>query len=392
MLSGLPKETAISELKDAYITSIGVFMPNAPVANSEVEEILGRVDDKPSRWGPRVLRSNGIKTRHYAMDRQQRTTHQNSQMAGEAARNCLRRSTLDSGNIDYLAVATTQGDLPLPGMASMVQADLGIPPCEILTTHGVCSAGIQALRSAFNVVRLGERRAALVCASELASRLLKRTRYEATRNGTPNVKMDFESEFLRWMLSDGAGAVLLEPQPAPTGISLRIDWIEVVSFSSSYPLCMSCGTARQRDDEPSWQDYPTYADAERAGALLIRQDVRLLENIVKVGVEGYLRLVQAGRIRSEEIDHFLCHYSSHYFRGKVLELMHMSGCLVPEERWFTNLYTKGNTGCAAAFIMIDELLYSGRLRPGQTVFCVVPESGRFTAAYFKLTAMKGGRS
>ena len=135
----------------------------------------------------------------------------------------------------------------------------------------------------------------------------------------------------------------------------------------------------------SWQDYATYAEAEQAGALLIRQDLRLLENIVKVGVDGFLRLIDRGRIRADEIDHMLCHYSSHHFRGRIARLLEMAGAMVAPERWFTNLYTKGNTGCAAIFIMLDELFRSDRLKPGQTVFCVVPESGRFTVAYMKAT-------
>lgn len=374
--------------RQAFITSMGAFLPGPPIPNEGVEEILGRIDGKPSRLGPRVLKSNGIRTRHYAMDREQRTTHQNSDMAAAAASQCLERSALDKDRVEMLAVGSTQGDLPLPGLASMVQARLSLPPCEIVTTHGVCSAGIQALRSASAQIRLGDRANALVCATELASRLLKKSRYEATQRGRTEAGLDLDSEFLRWMLSDGAGAMLLQDRPAPRGLSLRIDWIEIMSFAGDYPLCMSCGTA-QEGAEKSWQDFPTYADAESDGALLIRQDLKLLDKVVKIGLEGYLRLIQAGRIRMEEIDRFVCHYSSHFFRGRTLELMKMMGCLIPEERWFTNLYTKGNTGCASIFIMLEELLYGGTLAPGQTVFCFVPESGRFAAAYMKLTVVDG---
>ena len=110
--------------------------------------------------------------------------------------------------------------------------------------------------------------------------------------------------------------------------------------------------------------------------------------MVRVGVEGFLRLLNQGRVHVSDIDHFLCHYSSHYFRGKLAGLLEMAGAMIPAERWYTNLYEKGNTGCAAMFIMLDDFLRSGRLKPRQTVFCVVPESGRFTVAYMKLTAVE----
>lgn len=388
------------EMKTAYITSLGTYLPGPPIDNEKMEFILGQVNDKPSRLRSRILKSNGIKTRHYALDSSQRTTHQNSELASAAARSCLDRAAVDPERIDMLAVATTQGDLPLPGMASMVQADLQLGPLEIITTHGVCSSGVMALKSAVSQIRLGDKNHALVCAAELASRLLKRSRYEAAHKQV----VDFEAEFLRWMLSDGAGAALIESAPRARGISLRIDWIEIVSYASDFDLCMSCGTADQsvwtadgmssssKEGPPmnsSWQDYPTYAEAEQAGALLIRQNLRLLDNIVKVGVDGFLKLINAGRIDPAEIDYFLCHYSSDHFRGRILELFKLAGCMVPEERWFTNLYSKGNTGCASIFIMLEELFQSDKLKPGQVLFCVVPESGRFTTAYIKLTVVEG---
>jgi 3-oxoacyl-[acyl-carrier-protein] synthase III len=94
---------------------------------------------------------------------------------------------------------------------------------------------------------------------------------------------------------------------------------------------------------PGTGTYATYAEAEAAGALLIRQDVRLLEHMVKLGVGGALRLIEEDTLVIGKIDHFLCHYSSHYFRGKIADMLDMSGASIPQEKWFTNLYTRGNT-------------------------------------------------
>lgn len=387
----------MTELSQAYITSSGTYLPGDPVDNESIENKLGYVHGKPSKLKKRILSSNGILTRHYALDDEQRSTHQNRDLAVAAVRQCMKGSEIDDKALDLLAVASTQGDLPLPGLASLVQAELAIGPLEIITTHGVCSASMMALKSAFNQVRLCEKKNAMVVASEMASRLLKKSRYEAVSS----LRIDLESEFLRFMLSDGAGAFLVQEKPRWRGISLRIDWIEIISFASHYDLCMSCGTNDQslwsqdgkqehRLHDISWQDYKSYADAEANGALLIRQNLKLLEDVVKVGVDGFLKLVNDGKIKADEIDHFVCHYSSHHFKGRILNLLKLAGALIPEERWFTNLYTKGNTGCASIFIALDELFKSGNLKAGQTIFCVVPESGRFANAYMKLTVV-GGR-
>ena len=64
-----------------------------------------------------------------------------------------------------------------------------------------------------------------------------------------------------------------------------------------------------------------------------------------------------------------------------------AGLSIPQERWFTNLTSKGNTGAASIFIMLDELFKSGSLRSGQRLLCYVPESGRFSSAFMHLTVV-----
>ena len=65
--------------------------------------------------------------------------------------------------------------------------------------------------------------------------------------------------------------------------------------------------------------------------------------------------------------------------------------MIPEERWFTNLYDKGNVGAAALFLLLDDLMRSGRLVPGQRILCAVPESGQCVMGYAALTVVEGDR-
>ncbi len=62
--------------------------------------------------------------------------------------------------------------------------------------------------------------------------------------------------------------------------------------------------------------------------------------------------------------------------------------MIPEKKWFTNFYTRGNRGCASIYLMLEELFNSDKLQPGQKIFCFVPESGRCTTAYMMLTAVE----
>jgi 3-oxoacyl-[acyl-carrier-protein] synthase-3 len=240
-----------------------------------------------------------------------------------------------------------------------------------------------AIKAAVNSLKLGEHERALVVVSELASRLLKSSRYEAAGGYDA---IDFNSEFLRWMLSDGAGAWLLERSPRKR--CLHVDWIRSFSHADAFPVCMGIGAPADPSDTRTWQDYPTYAEAEAAGALLIRQDVRLLDHMVKLGVDGALRLIEEGQLSMRAVDHFLCHYSSHHFRGKIADLLEMAGASIPQEKWYTNLYTRGNTGAASILIMLDEFLRTGKARVGERILCMVPESGRFNTAYMHFTVVE----
>ncbi len=365
----------------AYINYTGSFLPGEAIDNDNIEAHLGMVNGKPSRLKNKILKANGIKTRHYAIDNQQNTVYLNQQLAANAANSCLDKAGISANKIKLLSVATSQGDLVLPGFASQVQAELDMEDVELFSSHGICSCSMMALKNAASLIRLGEHKRALVVASELPSRLFKASRYEACSDA-----VDFNAEFLRWMLSDGAGALLLEDHPKSGGV--KIEWQRSFSHADTLPVCMSVGM-QQGSSTPevgkTWQDFATYAQAEQVGALLLKQDVRLLDNIIKLGVDGFLRLIREGVVHVDKIDHVLCHYSSDHFRGKIFELLTDAGAMIPEHKWYTNLYTRGNTGCASLFIMLDEFLKTQTYQSGDTIFCMVPESGRFNTAYMLLT-------
>lgn len=369
-------------IMSVFITSTGHFLPGEPIDNEEIESVLGLIHGKPSRLKRRILQSNGIKTRHYAIDKNHQTRYSNAQMAAFAAEDCLQQSRLPLSRINMLSCATSQGDVILPGFGSMVQAELGLSDVELHTAHGICSSSMMALKAAYTGLLAGEHDNALVVTSELASRLFKASRYEQVSDAV----VDFNAEFLRWMLSDGAGAVLLETEPNES--CFRIDWIRSFSHADAYPVCMTTGSPRDDDDNRNWQDFPSYADAEAAGALMLKQDVRLLDNVVKTGVDGFLRLIQSGRLDVASIDHVLCHFSSAYFKTRIFELLDKAGAAIDESKWYTNLFTRGNTGCASIFIMLDEFRRTQSYRDGDTILCMVPESGRFNHAYMQLTVIK----
>jgi 3-oxoacyl-[acyl-carrier-protein] synthase-3 len=375
---------------EAYINSIGKFLPNKAVSNDEIEDYLGLIQNKTSVTKKRILEKNGIHTRYYALDKKQNTTHSASLMARLAIEDCLNRVSEDKTDIDFLAAATTQGDLPVPGFASMVQGDSGIGPCEISTHHGVCGSSMMALQNAYLQVTANNKKHAVVCASELPSRMFKAKRFENQEYVKEKGFLHSDTDFLRWMLSDGAGAVLLEPKPSDKTISLKIKWIDIVSYAHLFDVCMYAGVNKAKDNslQQTWLDEDSFEMAALNGSINLKQDLRLVNNIVKLGVKRFFELIDLGKINPESIDFLACHYSSLIFKDQIVELLAKGGANIPEEKWFTNLYSKGNTGSASILIMLEELLNEGNLKGGQQILCMVPESVRFLTSFMLLEVVK----
>ena len=349
-----------------------------------MEDYLGLINGKKSAVKDRILKQNGIKTRFYALDKNQKSTHSNAELASKAIKLALEKSGTDAKDIELLSTGTTQGDLPVPGFASMVHALTDVNKCELARFQGVCASGMMALKSVFSQIKNKEKQEALAVGSEFASRLFKGSRFDAQQQKS----VPFDTEFLRWMLSDGAGAMVLSNKKNTKGLSLKIDWMELKSHANEFPVCMFTGkNDNTNETEKTWLDCPDYESASKAGAINLKQDIRLLDKVIQVGVARYFELIDNGRVVPEKTDWLCCHYSSEYFKKPIKDLMTKGGALIDDEKWFSNLTTKGNTGAASIYIMLEELLYSGKLKAGETILCMVPESGRFITSFMQLTVV-----
>jgi len=373
-----------------YITGTSAVLPNAPVDNDGIEGVLGMIAGKPSRARRIVLRNNGIRQRHYAIDPASgQATHSNARLTAEAV-----RGLGSLADIDCLATGTSTPDQLMPNHGVMVHGELGIPACEVISTAGICVAGVTALKYAYMAVACGMAKNAVATASELVSPMLLARNFAAESEHRvseleANPEIAFEKDFLRWMLSDGAGALRLQDAPRSEGLSLRIEWIDILSQADSMEVCMMAGGEKQADGSlQGWQAFPPAEWATRS-IFAIKQDVRLLnENVTHQTLGKSLQNAMIKRgLNAADVDWFLPHMSSEYFRQPIADCMAALGFPVAPEKWFTNLQTRGNTGSASIYIMLDELVRSGRLKNGDRLLCFVPESGRFTGSLLYLTAV-----
>ncbi|MDR1888533.1 MAG: beta-ketoacyl-ACP synthase III [Zoogloeaceae bacterium] len=384
-------------MREAFITATAVALPNAPVDNDAIESVLGLIGGQPSRARRVVLRQNGIKTRHYAIDPTTgEATHTNASLTAAAVR-ALGESGFAVDDICCLVTGTSLPDQLMPGHGVMVHGELGKfanPVCEVVSTVGICLSGLSALKYAWLLVRAGDAANAVATGSEMPSGVLRAAHFAAENAARVEALAErpwiaFEKDFLRWMLSDGAGAFLVEPEPRAEQLNLRIDWIDLSSAAHRLPTCMYAGGERNADGSLSgWARFSAREWAEKS-LFAIKQDVKLLDqHVVEATLENPLRALIVRRgLQAEAIDWFLPHMSSCYFRQPIADALARVGLPIPFERWFTNLESCGNTGSASIYIMVDALRRSGRLAVGQRLLCFVPESGRFSGGFMSLTVV-----
>lgn len=379
----------MSEPARAYITGVGAFLPGEPVASDRIEDHLGRIGGRASAVGRRALRWNGVERRHYAVTPDGAWLHSNASMCAEAVRGALDDAGLERDDLQYLATATTQGDLLVPGHASAVHGELGGGPLELASFQSVCASSLMAAKSAWLTVKAGEARVACAAASEFSSRWFRPPFYEGTDLLDAKGRLGMAADFLRFTLSDGAGAVVMEGRPRADGLSLEVEWIDLTSLAGQFDSCMWAGAAEaaRTDRDDAWS-HAGPALAHAAGAVALQQDFTLLKAVIRAWIGVYLQKVDQGRIDPAAVDHLLCHYSARSLRQEIVGLLEATDAMIPEERWFSTLAESGNVGAASIWIMLEGLMTSGRVQEGQSILCIVPESGRAMVGFMMLRAVR----
>lgn len=380
-------------LNEVYITRTANFFPNNPVSNDEMEEYLGYINSKPSKSRRIVLRNNGITNRYYALEKGGKVTHTNAEMTANAVKALFNGTPGAIKSMQLLSCGTSSPDQLMPSHGVMVHGCLPESGAiEVVSPAGVCCAGMHALKYAYLAIRTGDVQTAIATGSERFSTSLRAELFEdevqKLKELEANPYISFEKDFLRWMLSDGAAAFLLSNQKNEDGLSLRIEWLEGVSYAQEMEACMYMGSDKMEDGTlKSFLEYSP-DDLVDQSVLSIKQDVKLLsEYIVPLGGIKLKELFETKGMTPDDIDYFLPHMSSNFFKSKIYERLEYNGMGIPYEKWFVNLSTVGNVGAASVYLMIDELFHSGKLQKGNKLLLLVPESSRFSYMYGLLTVV-----
>lgn len=364
-----------------YLNRIASFLPNSPVSNEEMEQYLGLVNGKPSRVRPVILRQNGIKTRYYALTREQKITHTNVDLA-KCAIGRLGLPDDKLGGIQFLSCGTSMPDQYMPSHAAMVHGAVFSHPLEIASLAGVCMSGLMALKTAFMSIASGNTDNAISVASELISPTMLSKFFREEVEHKKMIEEDpyiaFEKDFLRFMLSDGAAAMYLSNKKEEDSC-FRIEWIRTFSYANRQPACMYMWAEKSDDGSlKGWKEFSAKELGQKS-VWSLKQDVRQLNTYgMPLFVDAIESSLTLEKFSTDDITYMIPHLSSMYFYDILDKELQRRSIDLPTTKWYTNLTSVGNMGAASPFVALKGLIDTGRLKKGDTILLVVPESGRFS--------------
>ena len=112
------------KISKVYITKSSNYLPNDPISNSEMEKYLGLINGNKSRSKALVLRSNKIQQRYYALNKEGKSTHTNTDLTVQAVRKLFSKNAREIEEVDLLCCGTSSPDQMMPAHGIMVHGEL----------------------------------------------------------------------------------------------------------------------------------------------------------------------------------------------------------------------------------------------------------------------------
>jgi 3-oxoacyl-[acyl-carrier-protein] synthase III len=358
------------------VAGTGSFLPGPPVSNDRVEMALGTLDRAAPRiknfvenQGPKFLEQSGIALRHFAVDPQTgELTHTHSSLAENAARQALEMAGMKPQDMELIVVACPTYDHATPPTSTLVQERLNIPNCAEMEIHSNCAGVGKSVQIAFDALRSGRYRTALVTYSQLSSMYLRGCFLNQE-------KMDRVHVAMRWILADGAGALVLEARPEN-----HVEHEILGTFTESvgpgrqpgmtaggYAADLAKTTIPQMYDQAKYHLWQDFAATNRdAGPLLL---------------DGLCKFTRQLGINSDTVDHYVLSIPTVQFYNSQFDAFIARLGITREQGRFRGANT-GYCGGASILLHFDEMVRSGELKSGQTAVVHSVESSKWMSAGF----------
>lgn len=365
-------------LSRVRVAGTGAFLPNPPVENDRIDAVLGPLDDAPlgvrtmlRTTARRLLAQSGIERRHFAVDPATgRLTHDVAGLAEQAAVRALEDARLAPADVGLLLVTSPAYDTLTPPTSARLQERLGIASCAEIEIHSNCAGVGKCMQVATDALTLGRYDTALVVAVQHSSSMLRAAYYNQARVG-------FEEAALRYILSDGAGAVVLRRSDAEHPPREVVGtYIESVGGRRKPGMWAGAGVAdavRFARPVPDLFEHGSHHLGQDLASILAEAGDLLLESLV--------RLRDALGIRSEEVRHAVFSIPSrHIYQANKPRFLATFGGDADRAK-FRGADT-GYCGGASLLVHLDQMARSGELASGDLAVLHAVESSKWMAGGF----------
>lgn len=365
--------------KSVHIVGTGSFLPGHPIPNDRLESVLGSLDGAPPKvqsfvtnLGPRMLERSGIRTRHFAIDPETGDlTHTFASLAEVAARNALQMAGMVPSDVELLVISCPSYDQSTPPTSATLQERLGIACCAEMEIHSNCSGVGKAAQVAFDALRNGRYRTAVVCYAQLSSVYLRSCYFNQS-------KIDKVHAALRWILADGSGALVLKASDNSDDKGHRMIDTFVESVGGGRQAGMKAGGAVADLLNAKCQIPELYAEGKHH----LWQDFTAVNDYAApLLLEGLHRFTTRLGIDSSTVNHYVVSIPSlKLYEDHIPAFLDKLG--ITRDQIAFRCARVGYVGGAATLVHLDQMARSGELQPGQLVVVHAVESSKWMTGGF----------
>ncbi|MDF0530573.1 ketoacyl-ACP synthase III [Tsukamurella sp. 8F] len=322
------------KLQHTAILGVGAYRPRREVPNAEIVDAI----DSSDEW---IQSRSGIKSRRFAGEDETILM-----MSVEAAKDALRAADMEADQIDGVIIATNTRMVFGPSMAPQVALALGRNNIAAFDITAGCSGFSTALANADSLIRGGTLRNVLVVGVERLSDFV-----------------DKHDRTCAFIFADGAGAAVVGPSEE-VGIG-AVSWGADGNFTNAI---------YQDKDFSSFFDE---VEEVRGGADIperpyIRMEGRQVFRWCATFLLGACQeaLTKAG-MQASDIEVFIPHQANIRITQVLTKALELPEDVVIAE----DIVTTGNTSAASIPLAMEELIRSGKAKPGQRALVMAFGSG-----------------
>lgn len=360
------------------VTGTGSYLPGKPVHFDDIEDYLGKITEAPSKvqkWYDRIKpvmkEMLDVNYYHFAIDPITRNfIDDNISMSVKAAKKALKDANIDASEIELIVYGSAHQD-QMPTASVRIQEELGIEQCGEFSIHANCTSAYKAILIAYELIKSGRYRNALVLSSSISSSELVAEYY--------NQKVVTREElFLRYFLCDGAGAMVLKASDINEN-GLFIENIYSESIGGKKPAAML-------NKRPAYYMNPKeeYEKGYHHLAQMFNEQLRqhFHDSDGSVFIKGLKRMIENYKIDISKLKYFQVNFPSKHISELIMDECAELG--IKKETLYSKMSTMGYVGPPMVFICLDKIIHEETLENNDLIMSFVTEVSKFMQAGFTM--------